>query len=184
MVSMRFFPVLALASAILATITAPAAAQGFFTPFIGYNFGGDSVKCDSLFNCAEKHTNVGISLGRTRGIVGTEQDIAYVPHFFGDATEGGNSMLTAMSNLLVIAPLGPVQPYGVLGLGLIRPHTKGMAKNAFGYDIGAGVNIFFTRRFGVRADVRRMRSLQNVTLFVFSGAKLEFWRASLGLTFR
>ena len=84
-----------------------------------------------------------------------------------------------MTNLLFIAPLGPVQPYGVWH----RAHPS-RGKNAFGYDIGAGANVFFTKRFGLRGDVRRMRSLQNVTLFVFSGDKLEFWRASLGLTFR
>jgi hypothetical protein len=164
-------------------VAGTARAQGFLTPFIGYNFGGDAVNCLSLRNCDEKHKIVGVSLGKTHGVFGTEQDIAYARHFFGDAPDGG-SMLTAMSNFLVVAPLGPVQPYGLLGLGLMRPHTSAGAKNALGYDIGAGVNLFFTKRFGLRGDVRRMRTLQNVTLFIFSGEKLEFWRASLGLTFR
>jgi hypothetical protein len=46
------------------------------------------------------------------------------------------------------------------------------------------MNILFGSHVGVRGDLRRMRSMQNVTLFIFSGEKLEFWRASLGLTLR
>ena len=165
----------------MATVTVPAAAQGFFSPFVGYNFGGDSVNCVSLRNCDERHTNLGISFGNTGRVAGTEQDIGYARHFFGETADGKSSMLTAMTNFLVILPLGPVRPYGVLGFGLIRPRGK----NALGYDIGLGTNVFFTKRFGVRADLRRMRSLTDVTLFENGiGHKLDFWRASLGLTFR
>jgi hypothetical protein len=168
----------------LVPMAGTAWSQSFFTPFVGYNYGGDSINCIGLRNCEEKHKNFGISVGKTNGIFGIEQDIAYAPHFFGDRPEGGNSMLTVMGSLLVVAPLGPVQPYGLLGIGLIRPHTVLGAKNALGYDIGAGMNIFFTKRLGLRGDLRRLRSMQDVKLFVFSGEKLEFWRASLGLTLR
>jgi hypothetical protein len=165
----------------MATMTVAAAALGFFTPFAGYNYGGDSVNCVSLRNCDERRTNLGISFGKTGQYSGTEQDISYARHFFGETADGKSSMLTAMTNFLVIVPVGPVRPYGVLGFGLIRPRGK----NALGYDIGFGANVFFTKRFGVRADLRRMRSLRDVTLFEFSsGHKLDFWRASLGVTFR
>jgi len=168
----------------LTTMPGPVWSQSYFTPFIGYNFGGDSVNCVSLRNCDDKRTNFGVSIGKTNGIFGVEQDIGYVPHF-GNTPDGGNSsMLTLMSSLMVVAPLGPVQPYGLFGVGLMRVHTVAGSKNALGYDIGAGMNLFLTNRFGLRGDLRRMRSLHNVTLFVFSGEKLEFWRASLGLTLR
>ena len=168
----------------LAAIPGTAWSQSYFTPFIGYNFGGDSVNCEKLRDCDHKVANFGISVGKTGGVFGMEQDIAYVPHFFGNTPGEGNSMLTLMSSLMLVAPLGPVQPYGVFGLGLIRPHTILGAKNALGYNIGGGLTVFPTRRLGLRADVRRMRSLRDVKLFVFSGEKLEFWRASLGLTLR
>jgi hypothetical protein len=180
-VTMRVVRILVLACAAMAGIAIPAAAQGFFTPFAGYNYGGDSVNCISLRNCDERRTNLGISFGKTSRFAGTEQDIGYASNFFGETADGKNSMFTAMTSFLVIAPLGPVRPYGVLGFGLVRPRGK----NALGYDIGAGANVFFTKRFGVRADLRRMRSLRDVTLFESSSRhKLEFWRASLGLTFR
>jgi hypothetical protein len=178
---MRVVRILVLACAGMAATTVPAAAQGFFTPFAGYNYGGDSVNCVSLRNCDERHTNLGFSFGKTGQYSGTEQDISYASHFFGDRENANNSMFTAMTNFLIIVPAGPVRPYGVLGFGLIRP----MGKNAFGYDIGAGANVFFTKRFGVRADLRRMRSAQDVALFEFTeGHKVDFWRASLGVTFR
>ena len=181
---MRVFPILALATAMLATVQGTAWSQSYFTPFIGYNFGGDSVNCVSLRNCDDKRTNFGVSIGKTNGIFGVEQDIGYVRHF-GSTPDGANSsMLTLMSNFLLVAPLGPVQPYGLFGLGLIRPKTSAGAKNAIGYDIGFGLVVFPTRRIGLRGDLRRMRSFGDVKLFVFSGEKLEFWRASLGLTLR
>ena len=182
---MRLTSILVGSFAMLVTVSGTAAAQGFFTPFVGYNFGGDSVNCVSLRQCDDKRMNVGMSFGKTSRFVGTEQELAYVRNFFGDTAEGGGSMLTAMSNFLVIVPAGPVRPYGALGIGLIRAHPSASGtKNSLGYDIGGGVNVFFTKRFGLRADVRRIRSLQSVTLLVLSGEKLEFWRASLGVTFR
>jgi opacity protein-like surface antigen len=181
---MRSARILVIASALLATITGTAWSQSYFTPFIGYNFGGNSANCESLRNCNDKRTNLGVSVGKTNGVFGVEQDIAYVRHF-GNTPDGArSSMLTLMSSLLVVAPLGPLQPYGLFGLGLMRPNTSAGAKNAIGYDIGAGLTVFPTQRIGLRADMRRMRSFRDVKLFVFSGEKLEFWRASLGLTLR
>jgi len=181
---MRSARILVIASAMLATITGTAWSQSYFTPFIGYNFGGNSTNCETLRNCNDKRTNLGVSIGKTNGVFGIEQDIGYVRHF-GNTPDGvRSSMLTLMSSLLVVAPLGPVQPYGLFGLGLMRPNTSAGAKNAIGYDIGGGLAVFPTRRIGLRADPRRMRSFNDVKLFVFSGEKLEFWRASLGLTLR
>ena len=67
-----------------ATVSGTAAAQGFFTPFVGYNFGGDSVNCASFRNCDDKRTNIGMAFGSTRRFAGTEQELAYVRHFFGE----------------------------------------------------------------------------------------------------
>ena len=180
---MRLASIFVAASAILMTVTGTATAQGFFTPFVGYNFGGDSVNCPSFSNCDDKRMNIGMSFGTTGRFAGTEQEISYARHFF-DTPDSSGSMLTAMTNFLVIVPAGPVRPYGVAGIGLLRAHSSVGTKNSLGYDIGGGVNVFFTSRFGLRADVRRIRSVQSVTLFTLSGEKLEFWRASLGVTVR
>lgn len=176
--------------ALLSWTVTPASAQGFITPFVGFNFGGDSANCASLKNCEDKRLNWGASLGKINGIFGVEEDIAYARDFFGKTAGGDNSVLTVMSDLMLVVPAGPIQPYVLVGLGLIRPHVKFDAasltldKNALGYDIGGGINIFFGHSIGVRGDVRHLKTLQDITLGVFSNDKLEFWRGSAGLTFR
>ena len=175
--------------ALVATVR-PARADGFISPFAGFNFGGDSGYCLSFNNCQEKRTNWGVSVGAMGGIFGGEVDFGYAPQFFGQTSGGDNAVLTIMSNLMVIIPAGPIQPYGVAGLGLIRPHAQlnsslaDVAQNTLGYDIGGGINIFILHSLGIRGDVRHMHTLQDVTLGVFQNQKLDFWRASAGLTFR
>ena len=97
-------------------------------------------------------------------------------------------MLTLMSNMMLVIPAGPIRPYGVIGIGLMRPHVKlddltSLSKNVIGWDFGGGLNIFLTPRFGLRGDVRRLRSFEDITLGVFSNDKINFWRGSAGLTF-
>jgi hypothetical protein len=169
---------------------APAQAEGFISPYIGFNFGGDSANCVTLRSCEDRRTNFGLSIGTRRGIFGVEQDIAYAPDFFGKTPGGSNAVLTLMSNMLLVIPAGPVQPYAVVGIGLIRPRMKfdaeslALGKNALGYDMGGGLNLFLVRGLAIRGDVRRLKTLSNVTLGFLSGEKLEFWRGSAGVTFR
>lgn len=175
---------------LLGILPAPAHAAGFITPFLGFNFGGDSANCIALTNCQEKRANWGIAAGTTRGVVGFEEEIAYAPSFFGKGVGESNGVLTVMTNLLAIVPAGRIRPYGLLGVGLIRPHVKldatslAVDKNAVGWDIGGGINIFLTRKVGVRGDVRHIRTMKDVTLGIFSADQLDFWRASAGLTLR
>jgi opacity protein-like surface antigen len=191
--------VLALTLALLGAASTTARADGFISPFLGFTLGGDSgcpgigiptTDVIGLFSCEDKRRMFGASLGTTRGIVGFEQDIAYAPDFFGRNAGGDSAMLTLMSNLTLGVPAGPIRPYVLVGVGLMRPHVKfdalslALDKNALGYDIGGGINLFVTRGVGVRGDVRRLRTLKEVTLGVFSADQIDFWRASAGLTFR
>ena len=190
---MRLLRLIAVASLLLALTPAPALADGFIVPFVGFNFGGDSSSnCASLTDCKQKRLNVGVSLSSMGPVFGLEEDISYVKHFFGDAPLGGtdNSVFSAMSNLLVGVGVGPVRPYVVGGVGLIRPHVSsltgsltslGTGKNALGYDLGGGVTGMFGRHVGIRGDIRLFRTMQDVNLLIFTGQKLEFWRASAGL---
>jgi opacity protein-like surface antigen len=175
----------------IAAAAAPARAQGFVSPFLGFNFGGDqAANCVSLTNCEEKRLDWGVAFGSMSGVLGFEEEVGYSKDFFGKTGSGSNSVLTIMSNLMLIVPAGPVRPYGVIGLGLIRPHNEfnanglDLSDNALGYDIGGGVNIFLTRSVGIRGDLRHLHTLQDITLGVLSNEKLDFWRGSAGLTFR
>jgi opacity protein-like surface antigen len=177
-------------SAVFLVVAAPAHADGFISPFIGFNFGGDSSNCASLTTCEDKRTNFGVSLGTIHGALGFEEEIGYTPQFFGKTPGGDNAMLTLMSNLMVVIPAGPIQPYGVIGIGLMRSHAQfnatslALDNNSLGWDIGGGLNIFFGHSVGIRGDVRHLRTLQDVTLGVFGNDHVDFWRASAGLVFR
>jgi opacity protein-like surface antigen len=170
----------------LMSISSTARAQGFVSPFLGFNFGGDSANCVAISNCEDRRLNFGLSFGKRNGVMGLEEDIAYAPDFFGKTGEA-NGVLTVMTDLLIVIPAGPIQPYGLIGIGLVRPHATfnsfGFNQNAVGYDIGGGLNIFLTKSFGIRGDVRHVKTLQDITLGLFSNQKLDFWRASAGLTF-
>ena len=182
--------ILILAAALIALTVTPAGAQGFISPFAGFNFGGDSTNCVSLTSCEEKRLNWGASLGKINGGFGVEADIAYAPDFFGKTPGVDNGVLTLMSNLMLVVPAGPIEPYGLVGIGLIRSHAKldasslSLTKNTLGWDIGGGINIFLTHNVGVRGDVRRLRTLQDFTLGLFSSDQLNYWRGTAGLTFR
>jgi opacity protein-like surface antigen len=182
---------LAALTALITVAAVPAQAQGFISPFLGFNFGGDqAANCESLTNCEEKRLDWGVAFGSTSGVLGFEEEIAYSKDFFGKTGTGSNSVLTVMSNVMLIVPAGPIRPYGLIGLGLIRPHNEfnanglDLSDNALGYDIGGGVNIFLTPNVGIRGDVRHLHTLQDVTLGVLSDEKLDFWRGSAGLTFK
>jgi hypothetical protein len=187
---MRRVHVVALAVVVAAATARPARADGFITPYVGFNFGGDSANCASLSNCEEKRTNWGVTFGSSRGIFGIEADFGYAPNFFGKAPGESNGVFHFMTDFMLVVPAGPVQPYGFIGLGLIRPHAEfslpslSLDQNAFGHDIGGGLNLFFSRSVGLHGEIRHLRTFKDVTLGVFSNDKLDFLRASAGLTFR
>jgi outer membrane protein with beta-barrel domain len=187
----RLLRLAALVPVLIMLTSAPARADGYIVPFAGFNFGGDSsTSCASLTNCEKKRLNLGVSLVSMGPVFGLEEDISYAKNFFGETPGLDNSVFSAMSNLIIGVGVGPVRPYVVGGIGLIRPHVSsltgsltslGTGKNAFGYDLGGGVAGLFGKHLGVRGDVRLFRTMQNVNLLIFTGQKLEFWRASAGL---
>ena len=188
--SLSAFPRACILSLLVLAIAAPAYAAGFISPFLGFNFGGDSADCIGLTRCEEKRANWGVAFGTMRGAIGFEEEIAYAPQFFGKSPGEDNGVLTVMTNVLLILPAGRIRPYALVGLGLIRPHVKfdatslAVDKNSIGWDVGGGINLFVTPAIGLRGDVRHIRTLEGVTLDIFSADKLDFWRASAGLTLR
>ena len=173
---------------VLALTSAPASAQGFISPFIGFNYGGDS-GCPTATNCEDKHSNFGVSGGKLGAIGGGEFEFGYAKNFFGDAPGVDTSVLTLMGNVIVGPKFGFIRPFVLGGVGLIKSHvelTTGSlldSSNNFGWDIGGGVMFMFGDHVGVRGDVRRFQSFQNQTILGFSLAdeKLSFNRATAGL---
>src|ERR1051325_8006069 len=72
-------------SLVLAAVApVPARADGFLSPYLGYNFGGDA-GCPRISGCEDKRLNVGVAIGVVGGGFGFEEDFGYAKDFFGTA---------------------------------------------------------------------------------------------------
>jgi opacity protein-like surface antigen len=174
------------------SLPAPSAAQGFISPLLGYDFGGDS-SCPEIAGCEDKNLNIGAGLGTLNTIAGFELEVSYAKNFFGEAPGFNSSVLTLMGNLIIGPQLGPVRPYATGGLGLIKSHVStdpdallDSTNNDFGWNIGGGVMVFLSENIGVRGDIRHFHSFQDLEIlnFPLSDTKLDFGRASAALVFR
>jgi opacity protein-like surface antigen len=183
------------ASALTILAAAPGralAADQFVNPFIGFDFGGDA-GCPSISNCEDKKLNAGVSFGTMGAVLGFEEEFAYAKNFFGDAPGLDSSVLTVMSNVMLVPNVGPIRPYALVGLGLIKTHVSltpssvlTSDNNSLGWDIGGGVNFFFSQHAGLRGDVRYFHSFKDLNLLglTLGDTKLDFGRASVGLIFK
>jgi opacity protein-like surface antigen len=171
-----------------------AQAQGFISPFIGYNFGGDS-GCLDLQDCRDKKLNWGVALGAMGDVVGFEEEFAYSPDFFGEVPGLSSSLLTLMSNFMINPKIGPVRPYFLVGVGLIKTRVEftplgilETSNNDFGWDIGGGLMGFFGDHFGLRGEVRYYHSFQDFEFeplgLALAGRKLDFGRVSGAAVFK
>jgi opacity protein-like surface antigen len=171
-----------------------AHAEGFISPFIGYNFGGDS-GCQAILNCSDKRLNYGVSFGALGAIVGFEAELGYTKNFFGETSAQTSNVLTFMGNFMLAPKLGPVQPYGLVGAGLIRTSAEATAtsvssdENQFGWDVGGGLMVFFSQHVGLRGDVRYYHSFQVLNLINLpnvppSDTKLDFGRVAGAIVFK
>ena len=190
----------------LSLMLLPASAQAqswFFSPFIGGNFGGNANFGDFPNNsdAVERRMDFGATLGWNPSVVGFEVDLGFAPNFFentaGDRNFqfGTNNVTTVMGNLLLtVPPGGGLHPYASAGLGLIRSSVSSatglfnnLSTNDLGVNIGGGLNGYFNDRIGIRGDLRYFRSLQDTqanTNLDLSLGNFDFWRGSVGLTFR
>ena len=190
----RALPIFAVALLLSLATATTASAQGFVAPFIGYDFSGDS-GCAELFDsdCEGRHTNFGVSVGVLGGLFGFELDFGYAPNFFGESTDQNSNVLTLMGNFMIGPKIGPVQPYALAGLGLIKTDFEfsefpalDSDNNKFGYDLGGGMMIFFSDHVGIRGDVRYFHSLQKLELIGISldGTNIDFGRGSAAVVFK
>src|SRR5438477_7876558 len=109
---------LALVLALPLALPSQARAEGFISPLIGFNFGGDAA-CPAVQGCEDKRMNFGVALGATGNIFGFEEEFGYARDFFGSAPTLKSSVLTVMSSVMLAPKIGPVRPYFLTGVGLI-----------------------------------------------------------------
>ena len=191
----------------LALLLAPANASAqswFFSPFVGGNFGGNADFGDfpDADDEVERRMDFGATLGWNPNVVGFEIDLGWSPNFFEDTAGdrnfefGDSNVTTIMGNVLFSAPPGSgFRPYGSAGLGLIRANVSAsdasffndLSTNDLGVNIGGGINAQFNDNVGIRGDLRYFRSLQDHEPdndFDLSLGSFDFWRGTVGLTFR
>jgi hypothetical protein len=195
--SMRALTIAA-ALAFLCVVAVPATvhAQGYFAPFIGFDFGGDAGKCQitgTVTGCSTNRTAYGFSAGAlSHGTFGGEVDFGYAPHFFGDApSANGNSVLSFMGNLVVAIPAGPVHPYLSGGIGVLRTKVDQLSDltnfsdSSFAYNIGGGLMVFLPAHLGFRIDYRYMNTFSDISVagqtLLTTGTKLNFSRVAFAL---
>ena len=176
------------------TLAAPsrAGAEGYISPLLGFNFGGDAA-CPAVQGCEDKRLNFGVALGATGSIFGFEEEFAYARDFFGTAPALKSSVLTVMSNVMLAPKIGPVRPYFLTGVGLIKTHVDFTTasvlttdNNNFGWDIGGGLHVTVAPHVGVRGDLRYFHTFQDLGFMGFSmGAnqKLDYGRAAAAVDF-
>lgn len=169
-----------------------AQAQGFISPLLGYDFGGDS-GCPEITGCEDKKLNVGVGLGSLGSFLGGEFEFSYAKDFFGKAPGYKSSVMTLMGNLLLGPKIGPVQPYGTGGVGMIKTNVDftpstllDSDNNHFGWNIGGGLMIFFGEHLGVRGDIRHFHAFQDLDILgvTLGDTKLDFGRASGALVLK
>jgi opacity protein-like surface antigen len=190
--SVLFLTLFALTLAFVAGSARDAQAQGFISPFIGYNFGGDS-GCLDLQECEDKKVNWGVAFGAMGDVVGFEEEFAYSSDFFGTVPGLSSSLLTLMSNFMINPRIGAVRPYALIGVGLIKTRVEftplGLletSNNNFGWDVGGGLMAFLGEHVGVRGEIRYYHSFEDLELLGFQlhGTKLDFGRVSGGVVFK
>jgi opacity protein-like surface antigen len=175
----------------LVATSIPSRAQGFISPLIGYDFGGNS-GCPQISGCEDKRTNVGVAFGTMGRILGFEEEFADAKNFFGSVGTQSSSVITLMSNIMIVPAIGPVHPYLLGGLGLMKAHVDftrtdllSTTNNSLAWDLGGGVTVLFGQHLGVRGDIRHFHSTKEFTIpFIALTAtteKLNFGRASAAL---
>ena len=180
------------ALALSAVTAAPARADWLITPYLGSAFGGDT---------ESQHVTYGASAAwMSHGIIGVEFDASIAPDLL-DEDEGvvlgiaDSNVTTLMGSIVLGAPLGApgVRPYVVAGAGVIRSRVADaedvfdIDENSFGINVGGGIHALFNEHVGVRGDIRYFRGLRDAGTgddFDLELGGFDFWRASVGATFR
>jgi len=166
-----------------------AHTQGFISPMLGANFGGVS-GCPQLNGCKNEQTNLSLSVGKFGTFFGAETEVAYSPKFFGEADGLSSNVLTVMGNVMLGPKAGPVRPFILAGLGVMKTNFELRTSSvlttndtAFGYNVGAGVVALVSDHFGLRGDARYFHSFPDVAIagFTLASTKLNYSRVSAGV---
>lgn len=193
-----------LAAGVLLALTFPsaAAAEWHFTPTIGWTFAADTNLSDPDFGTSKVHWNLGGSVALLgAGILGVEGTVVWTPGFFA-----GNEILVSkshavamMGNVVLTTPrkwteynLRPLLSGGFGFLGVSR--TENLFPDTWNtpaFNIGGGAVGFFSKRTGVRFDLRYYNSIHHgeegcppIGARIPPGCHVRYMTASVGVVIR
>ncbi len=190
----------ALVGWLLTVGASPASADIFVSPFLGLKFKGDTNEIDLDNGASKAKPSVGISgvVVADKGL-GLELELGYSPRFFERSTSSlvARSGVTTLSgNVILAAPLSitreSLRPYVVGGLGWMHASVKDkiafspVSNDFLGLTLGVGAVGFIGDVTGLRFDLRYIKGIStgDVSNVSGEGARLSFWRATIGLVFR
>jgi opacity protein-like surface antigen len=180
------------ALALAASCSTPARADVIIVPYLGQSWSGVINDANAGYP-----TTYGARLEWFgNSIIGVGVDVARTPDFLADAQGrvSESALSTAMANVIVGGPLPEergFRPYLAGGVGVLRydvTRTSGLqaSKTDFGYNIGAGASVLFSRHVGAEIDFRYFRNTEDFTLggLDFAENILEYARWSAGVVLR
>lgn len=192
-----------LACLLVAVVPVPAAADWYFTPFLGYDFKGTTTFIDEYRGRERSKTTFGGSAAVIVGIFGVEADYAFVPRFFQSPEPPLGTVLarshvqTFTGNFILAAPLAltreSLRPYLVVGIGWMDAVAQEaplellpIDTNLTAFSVGGGAIGMLGARTGLRFDLRRFTNIDDEPQIgsTFGRPRVTFWRASVGLTLR
>lgn len=173
-----------------------ARADVLLTPFAGVTFVDDAGKGKLNFGASiGAGSLIGFEFDVSQTQLGTFDDLPIV------SLEA--KAVTAMGNLVVRVPAGPIQPYVSGGAGIIRitgdvdvpffGDIISASAQDFGMNLGGGLYIFPTPNLGIRADARYFRTLGDLAwdeirdidgLDDLPLPRVDFWRLTGGITLK
>jgi hypothetical protein len=169
-------------------------------PFIGGTFARETVFHIGA-ELEESSKNVifgGSASWLTAGILGIEGEFAYAPSFFeveNPLSDIQSSKLFTLSGSVIVAvPLSvseySLRPYAIGGVGLIHSGISydlltPVDDNSLGFNLGGGAIGFFSRRTGVRFELRHFRTFEREAReFGDIASRVSFWRFTVGAVVR
>ena len=180
----------------------PRATQAdyLFMPFIGGTFARETVfPIGAEQDESSKRVIFGGSASwLSGGVFGVEGEFAYVPSFFKVNNPisdiQSSNLFTLSGNVIVAVPLSvseySLRPYAIGGVGLSHSGISYDLRapdddNSLGFNVGGGAIGFFSRRTGVRFELRHFRTFEREpSEFGDVGARVSFWRFTVGAVIR
>jgi len=177
--------------ALAVLFVAPARADILLVPYLGQSWSGVINDANAGYP-----TTYGVRLEWFgNSIIGVGVDLARTPDFLADAQSRvrESTLTTVMANVIVGGPLPErrgFRPYLSGGVGALRYDVTRTGLEAsttdFGYNVGVGASVLFSRHVGAEMDVRYIRNTKDFTLagLDFEENILEYARWSAGLVLR